>query len=353
MSTERGAPQVSIVIPTRNRCALLRETLDSVRAQTYAHWEAIIVDDGSEDGTWDYLTAVSGEDPRIRFMRRRGSTPGANVCRNEGFAASTGDYVVFLDSDDCIASYCLADRVEAMEANADLELGVFSCEIFQVVPGDIGLLHNVDTREDNIDRYLLIDIPWQTTGPIWRRKTLVDLGPWDEDLLSLQDWEFHLRALIRGCKYRKFPVVDCYWRLADATRDSIGQRQSKPEHLRRTENLLYKVQVMLSETKRLDRARRLLLAGLHFWLAERWLENGSRKGCWRVWTLCRRRGLIGVVEHLHGLLLFLLPSGRVVWRLRWKLVMPRFRERYRRTIEGPATFLQVPVCHKREHRVSE
>ena len=62
---------VSVVIPTKNRANLLRETLTSVRAQTYPHWEAVVVDDGSEDDTVAYVEGLSREDPRIRILRRQ------------------------------------------------------------------------------------------------------------------------------------------------------------------------------------------------------------------------------------------------------------------------------------------
>jgi len=83
-------PLVSIVIPTKNRCALLRETLASVQNQTYPNWEAIVVDDGSTDDTWPALMDLAARDPRIRPQRRTGPAGGAPLARNQGFAASRG-----------------------------------------------------------------------------------------------------------------------------------------------------------------------------------------------------------------------------------------------------------------------
>ena len=62
-------PTVSIVLPTFDRLALLREAVDSVRAQTFGDWELIVVDDGSEDGTAEYLEALAREEPRVRVAR--------------------------------------------------------------------------------------------------------------------------------------------------------------------------------------------------------------------------------------------------------------------------------------------
>ena len=70
---------ISVIIPTKNRCDLLRETLDSVLAQTYPDWEVIVVDDGSEDGTLEMLESFSDE--RVRFIKRDRMLGGAPVGR--------------------------------------------------------------------------------------------------------------------------------------------------------------------------------------------------------------------------------------------------------------------------------
>jgi GT2 family glycosyltransferase len=85
----------SIVIPTYNRLSLLQRTLASVRKQSNADFEVIIIDDGSTDGTREWL-ASNGEFPRVIKQSNRG--PGA--ARNVGARAAQGDYVAFLDSDD-------------------------------------------------------------------------------------------------------------------------------------------------------------------------------------------------------------------------------------------------------------
>ena len=88
---------VSIVIPTWNRSALLRRALASVRDQTWSHWEALVVDDGSEDDTREVVAALAEEDPRIRLIAR----PHEGVCaaRNAGLAEARGGFIAFLDSD--------------------------------------------------------------------------------------------------------------------------------------------------------------------------------------------------------------------------------------------------------------
>jgi glycosyltransferase involved in cell wall biosynthesis len=85
----------SIVIPTYNRVHLLARTLDSVWRQRFTDFEVVVVDDGSNDGTQDYLRSLGD---RIRIVQQANGGPGA--ARNAGVRAASGKYVALLDSDD-------------------------------------------------------------------------------------------------------------------------------------------------------------------------------------------------------------------------------------------------------------
>lgn len=85
----------SVVIPTYNRVDLLPQAIASVRAQRVTDYEIVVVDDGSQDGTREY---VQGLGPQIRYLRQENRGPGA--ARNAGVRAARGEYVAFLDSDD-------------------------------------------------------------------------------------------------------------------------------------------------------------------------------------------------------------------------------------------------------------
>jgi GT2 family glycosyltransferase len=85
----------SVVIPTYNRVHLLARTLDSVWRQNFTDFEVVVVDDGSNDGTQDYLRSLGD---RIRIVQQANGGPGA--ARNAGVRAASGKYVALLDSDD-------------------------------------------------------------------------------------------------------------------------------------------------------------------------------------------------------------------------------------------------------------
>ena len=144
-------PRISIVIPCFNRERFLPETLDSLNAQTFSDWEAIVVDDGSTDGSLSIARDYARRDARFRALCREGGHNGANSCRNKGLAESKGDYLIFLDSDDLLASTCLENRVVAMDRASDCGFGVYLTEIFAETLGDRGVLWNIPHETEESD----------------------------------------------------------------------------------------------------------------------------------------------------------------------------------------------------------
>src|SRR5947207_15233453 len=93
----RGIPGlVSVIIPSYNRANILGETLDSVLAQSYTEFEAIVVDDGSTDRTPDVVAEYT--DPRVRYFYKPNG--GLSSARNFGLQLANGEFIAFLDSDD-------------------------------------------------------------------------------------------------------------------------------------------------------------------------------------------------------------------------------------------------------------
>jgi glycosyltransferase involved in cell wall biosynthesis len=106
-----GEPRVSIVIPTYNRAALVCETLESAFAQTYGDFEAIVVDDGSTDGTREALGKYN--DSRLRYFHQQNA--GISAARNHALKQARGEYIAFLDSDDIWEPYKLDLMVRLLD----------------------------------------------------------------------------------------------------------------------------------------------------------------------------------------------------------------------------------------------
>jgi glycosyltransferase involved in cell wall biosynthesis len=99
---------VSVIIPCYNRAHLVGETIESVLAQTYENFEAILVDDGSTDRTRDAVSRYT--DSRIRYFYKENG--GLSSARNFGLANARGEFIAFLDSDDVWKHWKLAAQIE-------------------------------------------------------------------------------------------------------------------------------------------------------------------------------------------------------------------------------------------------
>ncbi len=152
-------PSFSVVIPTFNRLKLLRETLSSVLAQEEETPEIIVVDDGSTDGTLDYLRT---EHPGILTIAQRNAGPGA--ARNRGIERAGGDFVAFLDSDDLWFPWTTRIYREALRASgADLLFG--KPERFQAGSSPVAL-HAVEPTPEwlGFDDYFASGDEWRWWG---------------------------------------------------------------------------------------------------------------------------------------------------------------------------------------------
>jgi glycosyltransferase involved in cell wall biosynthesis len=285
-----NAPRISVIIPTYNRRDLLQQTLDSVQQQTFKNWEAVVVDDGSDDGTQEMVQQRLEADPRIRYIRTTQAASGASACRNKGTANSKGDYIIYLDSDDCLAPLALENRYRLMEQHPELDFGVFPCMVFYQQPGDTNILWNLETEQEDLDRFLARDVPWLTTSPIWRKPALEKVGLWNSENLGWDDWEYHLRAMILGLNYSWFPYPDCFWRKPQHL--SLGSQSGSVKYLKSHEECLPRLQTLLSQTGQLTQERKALLRIQYFWFAEAWINRQNLSEALRVWQRCLDQNLV-------------------------------------------------------------
>lgn len=113
--------EISVIIPVYNIQQHLRECLDSVLGQSYPHLQVICVDDGSTDESPAILAQYAQKDPRVQVIRQQNAGPGA--ARNTGLEAATGEYVIFLDSDDWFEPDFLEKMVDtAVREGADVAI---------------------------------------------------------------------------------------------------------------------------------------------------------------------------------------------------------------------------------------
>ena len=315
------APLVSVITPTRNRRELLQATLDSVAAQTTGDWEHVVVDDGSDDGTSELMAARGAADPRVRYIVRQGPCSGANVCRNIGIKAARAPFVVLLDSDDVLAPHCLERRAAVMSRNSDLDFATFQSGVFVNEVGDTRPEFDPQLVGDDLCRFLYFETPWIITAPIWRREALLQLGLFEETLLSWQDIELHVRAICAGRRYVRFAEVDHHirWQF-EPEKVSVEQRRS-PRHLEGALDVIARLEAHVRGGPGLNWVRQRALCSLYFFVAERWVERGELSPALAAWRRVHERGLGPAHLHSTGATLLRLraagaPCGRLIHK--WK-----------------------------------
>lgn len=187
-------PLVSVVIPVFNRAHTLRRAIESVRMQDVAAWELIVVDDGSTDRGDDIPESYG--DPRIRLIRHA-TNRGAAAARNTGVQAARGRYVAFLDSDDEWLPGKLRAQVDAMEGGAAPPQAL--CTGFILHREGTGRRSKRRPQADGTWFETILDGCYVSPGStlMVRRDCFTAVGPLDEALPRLEDWDWLLRCVER------------------------------------------------------------------------------------------------------------------------------------------------------------
>ena len=195
----------SIVIPAYNAEKTLGACLQSVQEQTFSDFEAIIVNDGSTDGTHLVAAQFTQEDSRFHYIRQENQ--GVSATRNHAITAAKGEFVVFLDSDDRYDRNYLQEFYEMISAHPNCDH--FWCGFRSVTPcgrdlGCTGWLKD-DGRYYIHDRAQIMDLHERTLdAALWnkayRRKILEDHGIRMDESMSLgEDLLFNF-AYLDACR---------------------------------------------------------------------------------------------------------------------------------------------------------
>ena len=187
-------PEVTTIIPTHDRRSMLRAALASVLWQRDVEIEVMVVDDGSTDGTADFLESV--RDPGISVIRND-APRGVSAARNCGVEHARGYWVAFVDDDDVWAPDKLRRQLDAATSsgaqwgyagavNINLDLAIVGG---RPPPGPTEVM-------STIGRYN--NVPGGGSNVIVRRQLMEDVGSFDERLYNTEDWEMWIRLAEMG-----------------------------------------------------------------------------------------------------------------------------------------------------------
>ena len=202
----------SIIIPLFNRENFISDAIQSVIHQSNPNWELIVIDDGSTDQSCNIVEEFIKNDSRIKLVKRNRDPKGANTCRNIGIQESTGDYLLFLDSDDILAPWAIENRWVEIEKKKEYDYYFFPAAYF--TEGNKNDFHYYFPNQEDDFLYNFINLKnmLQTSSTIWKKKYIEGLM-FDEKLPCWQDCDLHIRALIDSQNYSKsFEIPDVWLR---------------------------------------------------------------------------------------------------------------------------------------------
>lgn len=179
-------PLVSIVLPTYNGSRYLREAIESCIRQTYPHWELIIVDDASIDGTPEIIAHWTEQDPRIRSLLNQ-TNRKLPESLNRGFAEARGELLTWISDDNRYRPNALATMVNFLEEHSEIDL-VYSDFSKIDEQGQFVTQIRVSEPEQLAFRNCV------QGSFIYRRKVYESIGAYDERFRLVEDWDYWLRT---------------------------------------------------------------------------------------------------------------------------------------------------------------
>jgi len=178
-------PKVSVVLPVYNQAHYLPAALDGVFSQTYPHYELIVVNDGSTNGTGKVLASYQ----RLhRFTLISQSNQGLPCALNAGFAQARGEYLTWTSSDNVMLPDMLAVLVRALDEDPSVGLVYADRYLMDEKGRDLGRLDAPD-----YDAYLLMHANLVNCCFLYRRQCMERVGGYDPDFVYSEDWEYWIR----------------------------------------------------------------------------------------------------------------------------------------------------------------
>lgn len=285
---------ISIITPVYNRRNLIRETLDSVLNQSFQVWECIIIDDGSTDGTWETLQEYASKDHRFKIFKRHREPKGAPTCRNIGIRNATGNYVMFLDSDDVLGSDCLKYRVDKVIENPQYDVLIFDTSIFRFKIGDDKRIWNILINEKNdLNRFLNMDMPWSISGPLWKNTKMISFI---EGKHMGQDWEYHVRFLLMTRSYLKIPSNEKKNHIFSRRNDSIPSLTQDKRSFLDSHNLFVEILDLILENNERNQHDKAIFK-LMLREALKLKKNGLNKLAYKSWKMIKRLESVSYYEY--------------------------------------------------------
>src|SRR5215208_5330141 len=237
-----GAGLVSVVIPCYNQAHFLGEAIESVLAQSYPHFEIVVIDDGSTDTT----SEVAGRYPGVRCIRQ--DNQGLSAARNTGLRRSEGEYVVFLDADDRLLPEALEAGIECLKAHPECALTFGQ---YRLVASDGSFLKQRRQPVVDKDSYAALLRSNHIGVPavvMYRRAVFASVGGFDSSVDASADADMYLRIA------RRFAVCGHEKVVADYRQHGVNMSGNPARMLRASLTVLRKQRRHVKGNKKYEEA---------------------------------------------------------------------------------------------------
>ncbi len=197
---------VSVIVPTYNIEQYIAETIKSVLAQTYSHFELLIINDESTDRSVEICLQFN--DPRIRIISQKNR--GLAGARNTGIRNAQGEYIALLDGDDLWLPEKLANHVQHLESNPDVGVSFSRSEFIDAQGNSLGI-YQMPKLKDITPGHLLCRNPvGNGSAPVIRREVFDDICFQDDLHGSLENCYFDEH-------FRQSEDIECWLRISAQT----------------------------------------------------------------------------------------------------------------------------------------
>ncbi|MDY6936872.1 MAG: glycosyltransferase [Cyanobacteriota bacterium] len=200
-------PLISAIVPAYNAEKTIRETIDSVIAQTHTDWELIVINDGSTDDTLKVLEQI--DEPRMKVFSFENA--GVAATRNRGIDRATGEYIAFLDSDDLWTPEKLEAQLAALNTNPKAAVAYSWTNYIDESGNVLGACAHADLQGDIYQILLLADFIGSGSNPLIKASALAEVGKFNPDVVPTEDWDMWLR-LAAKYDYAVVPSVQVLYR---------------------------------------------------------------------------------------------------------------------------------------------
>lgn len=203
--------KVSIIVPVYNAEKYLAETIDSIKNQTFASWDCILLNDGSSDKSESVALKNIKNDSRFRYIYQENT--GVCVARNNAIKLSQGEYVLCLDADDLISENFLDETIKVLESDPTIKIASSKVNYFGRKKGTMKVV--------SYDMNTLLAANQIVVTSLFCKEDFNRIGGFNENMKNgLEDWDFWISLLKGGGRIECAQNATFYYRLIKKSRNA-------------------------------------------------------------------------------------------------------------------------------------